>query len=1016
MEIDEREQRPFLSPPRKKHRSPSPDGGTAESEPKRRKHHHRHRHHRHRHRHHSKKDREKDEGGQNKERLLDDEMADGVADENRMVEDGELEEGEILEDGEIKPEPDTLVFSGEDRTYSDKELNALDCDSDALQSENAHDLMNHKSLVVHSEIPSQKIEAVPRFDGANLTKGKSSVMVGESEFSKNSGSERKESIDKDDDAGTGDFRNRARSVSPYSRGNVYAMKYKDREEDNEITSNHSLGRHRNSEDMINSPSCKWHQSEVCHRDQSRSHDTGYDRSDGGDQRGRHKVRSRPSDAEMDNGCMERERSICQYKRDGLEDRYGDNDRRKDMDRGVRKERERSASYSRYDRRESRYSDRDRGRDITKEHRRERDRSSSVSSKHDRDRERRQRDRGSVRDRDMEKPRDVSRERYRERVGLRDVGGESERGRYGYDREKGRIRDRELNLDTDREPGRQFERDRVNSKDKQRDSRYSKYDEQGQHRDRMRSKELGKESASARHDFQGKRGEPLRDEDEEDYEERIEQQLAKQEEEDPDKIKEESRKRRQAILEKYKQQQQKHVEAPSDNFPEEDKESMQDRLWEPDTKKSVGESLMEGSDVKQDSSDSYVADPSFTVAKSPILNGTVSPERNGGAGGLGEGTPESDRSMDMFCDDIFGESPVGTRKKGKGGRPKIERSSLHDNWDDADGYYSYRFGEVLDGRYEVIAGHGKGVFSTVVRAKDLKAGRGEPREVAIKIIRNNHQTLKAGHDELKTLGILAAEGRGDRRHCVRFLSSFKYRSHLCLVFESLHMNLREVLKKFGRNIGLALTAVRTYAKQLFVALKHLRDCGVLHCDIKPDNMLVNEGKNVLKLCDFGNAMLSGNQEPTPYLVSRFYRSPEIILGLDYDYPLDMWSVGCCLYELYAGKVLFPGKSNNEMLRLHMELKGPFPKKMLRKGLFTGEHFDQDLNFHATEEDPVTGKVVKRLLLNIKPKDISTLISGSPGEDPKMVASFKDILERIFILDPEKRLTVSQALSHPFITGK
>ena len=78
---------------------------------------------------------------------------------------------------------------------------------------------------------------------------------------------------------------------------------------------------------------------------------------------------------------------------------------------------------------------------------------------------------------------------------------------------------------------------------------------------------------------------------------------------------------------------------------------------------------------------------------------------------------------------------------------------------------------------------------------------------------------------------------NKRHCVCFLSSFKYRNHLCLVFESLHMNLREVLKKFGRNIGLKLTAVRTYAKQLFIALKHLKNCGVLHCDIKPDNMLV-----------------------------------------------------------------------------------------------------------------------------------------------------------------------------------
>ena len=97
--------------------------------------------------------------------------------------------------------------------------------------------------------------------------------------------------------------------------------------------------------------------------------------------------------------------------------------------------------------------------------------------------------------------------------------------------------------------------------------------------------------------------------------------------------------------------------------------------------------------------------------------------------------------------------------------------------------------------------------------------------------------KAGMDELVILKKLVGADPDDKRHCVRFLSSFRYRNHLCLVFESLNMNLREVLKKFGRNIGLRLTAVRAYAKQLFIALKHLRNCGVLHCDIKPDNMLV-----------------------------------------------------------------------------------------------------------------------------------------------------------------------------------
>ncbi|CAL0320819.1 unnamed protein product [Lupinus luteus] len=470
----------------------------------------------------------------------------------------------------------------------------------------------------------------------------------------------------------------------------------------------------------------------------------------------------------------------------------------------------------------------------------------------------------------------------------------------------------------------------------------------------------------------------------------------QEEEDINWIKEESRRRREAIMEKYKKQHQQF-----------------EQVVENEGKDTKPKDIPEALDGKNDRADD--SETPFDVGKSPE-NLKDASENVSGARGLGEGTPKSERSADKFCDDIFGETPTGVRKSGRGDGLLIERAGLHDNWDDAEGYYSYRFGEILDGRYEVTAAHGKGVFSTVVRAKNLKTGNGEPEEVAIKIIRNNDTMYKAGMDELIVLKKLVGADPDDKRHCVRFLSSFKYRNHLCLVFESLNMNLREVLKKFGRNIGLRLSAVRAYAKQLFIALKHLRNCGVLHCDIKPDNMLVNEAKNVLKLCDFGNAMFAGRNEVTPYLVSRFYRAPEIILGLLYDHPLDIWSVGCCLYELYTGKVLFPGLTNNDMLRLHMELKGPFPKKMLRKGAFTEQHFDQDLNFLATEEDHVTQKTIKRMILNIKPKDIGTIITGSPGEDPKMLSNFKDLLEKTFVLDPDKRLTVSQALNHPFITGK
>ncbi|XP_018456430.1 serine/threonine-protein kinase prp4 [Raphanus sativus] len=649
----------------------------------------------------------------------------------------------------------------------------------------------------------------------------------------------------------------------------------------------------------------------------------------------------------------------------------------------------------------------------------RDKDSERSKRRERDSDRRsERERESRRDivagrerlKDYEREHSIDRDRRRERE-RRDRY--SERGR-STDREGRREREEDYVRDRDNERGKSRDRERYESRERKREK------ERESDKDRDKGRELKTDSEKYKHVYVDN-GERSRNEDaQNDNDEEVIWKSPEEEEEELNRIKEESRKRMEAILEKYKKKPDQQNELSLQDKGKDDvkENGAPDLASSPIVIAANAGPAKANSDI--DAIDGDVAKTSLTTGAPPTMLGISHPERTLASAGLGEGSPKSERSADMFHDDIFGESPAGNQKvshtRGKGDGVPMVRSGLYDNWDDAEGYYSYQFGELIDGRYEVIATHGKGVFSTVVRAKDLKAGPAEPEEVAIKIIRNNETMHKAGQTEVQILKKLAGADREDKRHCVRFLSSFKYRNHLCLVFESLHLNLREVLKKFGRNIGLKLSAVRSYSKQLFIALKHLKNCGVLHCDIKPDNMLVNENKNVLKLCDFGNAMFAGKNEVTPYLVSRFYRSPEIILGLTYDHPLDIWSVGCCLYELYCGKVLFPGATNNDMLRLQMELKGPFPKKMLRKGAFIDQHFDHDLNFYATEEDTVSGKLLKRMIVNVKPKDFGSIIKGYPGEDPKMLAHFRDLLDKIFILDPEKRLTVKQALAHPFITGK
>lgn len=319
-------------------------------------------------------------------------------------------------------------------------------------------------------------------------------------------------------------------------------------------------------------------------------------------------------------------------------------------------------------------------------------------------------------------------------------------------------------------------------------------------------------------------------------------------------------------------------------------------------------------------------------------------------------------FDMFAedddDDMFAETPAKLTEASEDAKaPQVKKldSSMLDVWDDPQGYYKVILNELLDDRYEVQARLGKGVFSEVVRAKDIKTGN----LVAIKIIRNDEILRKAGVKEIEMLEKLIENDPDDRRHCIRLERWFDHKHHLCMVFEHLSINLREVLKKFGRDVGLHLKAVRSYAQQMFIALSLLRKCNIVHADIKPDNMLVNENRTVLKICDLGSAAdISECEVPAGLLVSRFYRAPEIMLGINHDYGIDMWAVGCTLFELYTGKILFTGRDNNQMLRSIQECRGKISPKLLKKGWaeYVYEHFEPNLQmFRSVETDKITGKV-------------------------------------------------------------
>ena len=129
--------------------------------------------------------------------------------------------------------------------------------------------------------------------------------------------------------------------------------------------------------------------------------------------------------------------------------------------------------------------------------------------------------------------------------------------------------------------------------------------------------------------------------------------------------------------------------------------------------------------------------------------------------------------------------------------------------DLEGYYQPKIGEIINSQFKVTEVAGKGVFSCVVRATKLDSSG---LEVAIKIMRTKLEVMRvSGLKEREIARQLNLSDPYDRKHCIRLLDSFEYNNHLCLVYESMGMNLRETLNKFGRNIGLSLDGVVLYGR-------------------------------------------------------------------------------------------------------------------------------------------------------------------------------------------------------------
>jgi len=388
--------------------------------------------------------------------------------------------------------------------------------------------------------------------------------------------------------------------------------------------------------------------------------------------------------------------------------------------------------------------------------------------------------------------------------------------------------------------------------------------------------------------------------------------------------------------------------------------------------------------------------------------------------------DDDDAFDMFADDVDVSSPQHDndvefdedRQRIANVKGQVLEKGMLDDWDDAEGYYKIILGELLDHkRYQIQSVLGKGVFSAVVRALDVQLNK----QVAIKVNRKQETMYKAALKEIATLEKLAEADPEDKKHIIRVERNFMHKGHLCIVFENMSVNLRDVLKKFGRDIGINIKAVRAYAQQMFLGLSLLRRCDILHADLKPDNILVNENRSQLKIADLGSAFDIHDSEVTEELVSPFYRAPEIILGIKGDFALDMWSIGCTLFEMYTGKICFTGVDNNQMLKSIMDCRGKIPNRMLKRSAIWAKHFDIDGTFLSREVDDLTRREITRPTKISRPipaKELNSRLMANSSDlnsvEMNELKLFADLLDKCLVVDPLKRITPNEALRHGFIS--
>ncbi|OMJ66215.1 hypothetical protein SteCoe_37026 [Stentor coeruleus] len=320
------------------------------------------------------------------------------------------------------------------------------------------------------------------------------------------------------------------------------------------------------------------------------------------------------------------------------------------------------------------------------------------------------------------------------------------------------------------------------------------------------------------------------------------------------------------------------------------------------------------------------------------------------------------------------------------------------FDDPNGDYKILIKDHIAFRYEIIALIGKGSFGQVLEVYDHK----EKNNIALKVIKNKKKFSQQAKIEIEILEAVKSFDQGKVSNIIEIQEDFIFRNHICIAFELYSLNLYELLKRNSFK-GLSFGFIKKIALQLFQSLKTLEECQIIHCDLKPENiLLMNMTRPNVRLIDLGSSCYISQRLYT-YIQSRFYRAPEIILGIPYTMAIDIWSLGCVLTELYTGIPIFPGENEADMLYCMMEILGIPPENMInistRKHLYFDNYGEPKIKLNSRGRKRIPGTRSLRSILKGAEDEFFQIIEGCLKWNPAERIKPDDALKLNWLIDSQ-----------------